>query len=223
VSATALVSVVVAVRDGEPYLAAAIESALAQTHRAIEVIVVDDGSSDGSAAVAEGFGSRVRCLRKEGRGIGAARNRGAAVANGRHLTFLDSDDLWPPDRVERLLDRVESDPGIDIAFGHELQFGPAAPGGPPHPALISGTMLARRESWERVGPFSEGAVVGEFLDWLLRARELGMREVMLPDTVLLRRVHGANHTMRHSDGLGDYARVLKASLDRRRARGGAAG
>src|SRR5262249_41927852 len=76
------VSVVVPVRDGERYLAEALDSILAQTHAPLEVIVVDDGSTDRSAEIARGFAPRVRCVSQEHRGVAAARNHGVSLARG---------------------------------------------------------------------------------------------------------------------------------------------
>src|SRR5690349_2600271 len=93
-----LVSVVIPVFDGEAYLAAAIESALAKTYARVEVIVVDDGSTDGSASVAARYD--VRLVRQSNRGVSAACNAGVEAARGELIAFLDADDLWPPERLE---------------------------------------------------------------------------------------------------------------------------
>ena len=210
-----LVSVVIAVRDGAPFLADAIDSAFGQTHHQVDVIVVDDGSQDGSAEIAERYGDRVRCVRQGALGIGAARNRGVALASG--VTFLDADDLWPADRLERLLAAFAADPSLDMAFGHAQEFRDRAQPGPPKPAHLSGSVMVRRSAWQRVGGYATQYAVGEFLDWFMRARDAGLRETMLPDTVLLRRLHATNTTGRDRSQLNAYAHVLKASLDRRRA------
>lgn len=90
-------SVVIPVRDGERYLGEAVASALAQSLPPLEVVVVDDGSSDGTRAVAEGFGASVRLLSQANAGPSAARNRGVAQARGAWVAFLDHDDRWEPD------------------------------------------------------------------------------------------------------------------------------
>lgn len=107
-------SVIIPVYNGAATLARAIESVLAQRHRAHEIIIVDDGSSDGSAEVAAGFGSAVRYVRQRNQGVSAARNRGAALASGDWLAFLDADDWYYPCRLEahaRLLERAP-----DVSF-----------------------------------------------------------------------------------------------------------
>jgi GT2 family glycosyltransferase len=77
-------------------------------------------------------------------------------------------------------------------------------------------MLIRRAAFDRVGPFLEGTAVSEGLDWLLRARELGLAEVVVDAHVQWRRVHGANNSLRRRADIGEFALTLKASLDRRR-------
>ncbi len=87
----------------------AVRSALNQTHAPLEVLVVDDGSTDDSAAVAEAFGPAVRVLRQRNQGPAAARNTGLDAARGEYIAFLDSDDLWLPDKLEKQLAAVEHD------------------------------------------------------------------------------------------------------------------
>jgi glycosyltransferase involved in cell wall biosynthesis len=230
VPAEPTVGVVIPVHDGERYLAEAIESVLAQTHRQIDVIVVDDGSSDDSAAVAESYAPRVRCFSQEAAaGIGAARNRGVEMARGAYLAFLDADDLWERRKLELQLRAFELEPRPDLVFGRMRQFKSPdlddatatrirCPDGL-QPGYLPSGLLAAREAFERVGPFATGLRVGEFIDWMARARELGLCEVVLPDHVLWRRLHGSNQGVRHRRDIADFAHVLKASLDRRRAAG----
>src|SRR5262245_16506705 len=121
-----LVSVVVTVFDGSAYLAEAIESVLTQTYDPLELIVVDDASTDPSAKIAEeaidaaGSGRLVR--RGERGGIGAARNTGVAEAAGDFLGFLDADDRFPPERTARMAARLEAEPGTDAVFGQVTEF-----------------------------------------------------------------------------------------------------
>lgn len=209
-----LVSVVMAVRDGEEFLAEAIESALAQTHRPIEIVVIDDGSKDRSAEIATSFGPTVRCTSTPPHGLPTARNAGIAAARGEYVAFLDSDDRWPADRLSAQLQAIESPPPVDMVFGHELRF--PVDGRAPVAARTGSTMLIRHEALRRVGPFATEWQLGEFLDWLLRAEELGLTTRMLSDVVVHRRVHDRNMTVRGRGSYGDYARILSRSLERRR-------
>jgi glycosyltransferase involved in cell wall biosynthesis len=221
------VSVVVPVRDCERYLAEALESVLGQTLAPAEVIVVDDGSADGTPEVIARFAGRVRALRQAPAGLAAAVNRGFEHARGAMVASLDADDLWAPDKLALQVAALEADPGLDLVLGHvELFHSPdldartrATVAGPPgvRAGFLRGAMLARREALARVGPFDTRWRIGEFVDWYARAVDAGLRMAVLPQVVLRRRIHAANTTLRAADARGDYARVVKAALDRRRA------
>jgi glycosyltransferase involved in cell wall biosynthesis len=220
-----LVSAVIPVHDAAPYISEAIESALGQTYPPAEVIVVDDGSEDGSGEVARRHEPDVTVVSQRRGGEFSARNRCLALAQGRFIAFLDADDFWAPDKLEKQL-AVLSDSEIDLAFAHARAFRSPQldPGvgrfegeGEVRPALLSGAMLARRSAFDRVGPFRPWRH-GCTLDWLTRARVIGLRERMLPDVLLHRRLHPGGHSVKDRENLSDdYARILKDSLDRRRA------
>lgn len=224
------VSVVIPVYNGERYLDAAIQSAIAQTEPPDEVLVVDDGSTDGSAAVASGFGAAVHCLSQPHAGLSAALNRGIERARGAFLAFLDADDLWVEDKLARQLDALAGDPALDAVFGHVEQFvspevppaaRPALPEGARlAPGYLAGALFIRAEAFRRVGPFDPRWQIGNFVDWYLRAQETGLRDRMLPDVVLRRRLHTDNLGIRERGQRHAYARILKAALDRRRSPGG---
>ncbi len=210
-----LVSVILPVKDGEAFLPEAIGTALGQTGVQVEIIVVEDSSRDASAEIARSYGPPVKCISTEPRGVGHARNVGLEVAGGEYVTFLDVDDLWPPDRLVTQLEAIHASPAPDLVFGHELRL--PRDGTAPRPARNTTTVLFRRSTYERVGPFPTEWHVGEFLDWLLRAQELGLTEAMLPNVVCYRRVHGGNLTIRAREDFGDYAKILGRALARRRA------
>jgi glycosyltransferase involved in cell wall biosynthesis len=223
----ARVSVLMPAYNAERYLPEALDSVLSQSRQPFEVIVVDDGSSDGTANVARGYGERIRYEHQPNAGIGAARNRGVELARGDQLAFLDADDRWEPDKLERQLAVLEAEPRPDIVLGLARQFvSPDLPAeaqarircpDEAQPGYLPSAMLVSRATFERVGPFATDLHVGEFIDWMARARELGLRELMLDTVVLWRRLHDTNQSVRHRDRMGDFAQVLKASLDRRRA------
>ena len=85
------------------------------------------------------------------------------------------------------------------------------------PGMVPGTMLIKRDAFERVGQFQGGWKVGEFIDWYARAVELNVRSLVMPKLLLWRRIHDSNQGIRERQSVTDYARVLKAKLDRRRA------
>jgi glycosyltransferase involved in cell wall biosynthesis len=221
------VTVVVPAYNAERYLAEAIASVLSQTLLPAEIIVVDDGSVDGTVGVAERFAPRVHCERQRHAGPGAARNRGVQLARGEYLAFLDADDVWPADKLEIQMRTLCAAPAPDAVFGRVTQFlSPDLPAAQAarfdcvieaRPARLAGTMLMSRETFARVGWFSEELQLGEFIDWYARATERGIRDVIVPEVVLRRRIHGTNTGILRREARSDYARVVKAALDRRRA------
>ncbi|MFC1574463.1 glycosyltransferase family 2 protein [Gemmatimonadota bacterium] len=221
-----LVSVVIPVHNGASFLAEAIESVLSQGHRPLEVIVVDDGSTDDSAGIAESFAPLVRCLRQPNLGTGAARNRGMEDAGGEFWAGLDADDLWPEGRLERQMEVFAADPTADLVTGHVSQV--ASPEldetaakrilnpRKPVPGGSFGAMVIRREAAMQVGPLATHWEVGQDMEWFLRVQEAGLRIVTLPDIVLLRRLHGENKGIRKKQFAHHRVRILKEAMDRRR-------
>ncbi len=106
------VSVIIPAYNASSTIAQTVQSVLDQTFSDIDVVVVDDGSSDDTALLALSRGGPVRCIRTTNGGVSRARNRGIAESTGRYLAFLDADDLWLPTKLERQVDLLEQDPGI---------------------------------------------------------------------------------------------------------------
>lgn len=216
---------VIAVFDGERFLAEAIASAKTQTHSPLEVIVVDDGSRDGSAELAAKLGARV--LRHPHRGVSAARNAGIAAARGDLIAFLDADDRWPVERLAVQVQRFIRRPELGFVIGRARLF---LDPGSPRPEwftddLASGesvlarlTLVARREVFERVGGFDESIDICEDFDWLARGRDAEIPYEVLDDVVLEYRVHGANTGVaRRADLERGLLRTLRSSIERKRA------
>jgi glycosyltransferase involved in cell wall biosynthesis len=225
------VAVVIPAYAAERFLAEALESVLAQTRPPAEVIVVDDGSRDGTARVAAACEGRgVRLVSQENRGGGAARNRGVALTTAPLLSFLDADDLWPSDRLERLVARLAAEPALDGVTGKVESFPSpdmseadrarlVVPVGP-QPGWLPGAILVRRSAWARVGPFDETLRNGgEFIDWVARARALGIAIGQHDALALRRRVHPASMTVRAREALEQsYLDVVRGVLARARDR-----
>ena len=225
-----LVSVVIPVRDGARYLAEAIESVLAQVDVAVDVVVVDDGSTDSSAAVAAAYAPEVRIVACAGAGPAAARNAGIREARGTDVAFLDADDVMAP---RSLSSRVEAAAAAasrpDLVWGRlrcfvspELDAREAARivcPREPLPARLAGGLLLRRSTFDTVGPMPTDLRVGELIAWAGRAYELGLTELDIPDVVVHRRLHQTNMGRTDRAARGDYARLLKQMLDRRRRAG----
>jgi glycosyltransferase involved in cell wall biosynthesis len=109
-----LVSVIIPAHNAEPFLAATVDSALAQTYSPIEIVVVNDGSTDATAEVARSFGDRIRYVEQANAGPAAARNAALRVARGEIVALLDADDLWKPERLARCAEILEQRPEIGM-------------------------------------------------------------------------------------------------------------
>lgn len=220
----AAVSVIIPAYDAERFLAEAIESVLAQGVEGLELIVVDDGSQDGTAAVARGFGPPVRVMEQENQGIGPARNTGVDVATGELLAFLDADDAWTDGSLAARLRMLSDHPDLDGVFGlvENWQDGAAAAmldvkAGVTAQGPVAGTMLIRRASFQKAGPFTD-VRLGEFIEWYARAVDAGLRFDTLQQVVLRRRVHARSTTATARDRSA-YVRAMQSIIARRRAEG----
>ncbi len=116
------VSVVIPAYNAEKYLAETIRSVLDQTYNSYEVIVVDDGSSDGTLEVARSFEPRIKALAKSNGGPASARNLAIRNSRGAYIAFLDSDDLWTPDKLERQVALLENNPAVGLTYSEALMF-----------------------------------------------------------------------------------------------------
>jgi glycosyltransferase involved in cell wall biosynthesis len=220
----ALISCVVPVFNGERYLRETLDSILGQTYAPLEVIVADDGSSDGTRAVVEAYGERVRYLHQPNGGHAAARNLGLSAARGGSVAFLDADDLWHPEKLERQMARFRQRPELDacVTFVQEFrspELGPedSSSDTEPVPGYRSVTLLARRGLFDAVGRFDPALRHGNDTDWFLRATDRGAVIELIPDVLVYRRLHDANRSRLLAEASRrEYLRIVKASLDRRR-------
>jgi hypothetical protein len=226
----ALLSVVIPVHNGARFLGDAVASVLAQSYPRLEIIVVDDGSTDEIEAAVRDLPVDVRFIRQNNRGAAAARNRGFREAAGELIAFLDVDDLWPDGALDALTRPLHEDSAVDVVHGHAQLFS-AEPGaaerqflshpGESFPYYI-GAGVYRRAALERVGLFDESLTFSEDTDWYVRAGEHGAKVERLDQTTLLVRRHDQNMTRGKSLVEVNALRVFKKVLDRRRGDNGGA-
>ena len=201
-----LVSIVVPCYDGELFLEETLRSALAQSYPAVEVIVVDDGSTDGSAEIARQF--PVRYLRQENRGLSEARNTGIRMSQGAYLVFLDADDRLLPDAIACGMDALAANPDCAVAVGDHCfiesggarlrSSGKAQPDRGHYEALLRSnfiemisSVLFRRSVFEHVGTFDRTLRVAEDYDLYLRIAR--MQAICChPEVVAEYRMHAGN-------------------------------
>jgi glycosyltransferase involved in cell wall biosynthesis len=217
-----LASVIIPVYNRERYVAQSIESALAQTYRPVELIVVDDGSSDRSGAIARSF-EAVRYIHQPNQGVAVARNTAVAAARGEFVSFLDADDVWLPGKLEVQISYLLKHPECDLVFSHVEPFIDSEVTLPSE--LISQllteetfnmiTLATRKSVFERVGWFDPSYTVGSDFEWVTRARDLGVKMWILPDVLSKRRIHDTNLSYNHEARRASVLKMMRASIGRK--------
>lgn len=224
-----LVSCIVPAFNSGRYIGEALDSILAQTYSNIEIIVSDDGSTDDTASIVARYGARVRYLKQETLGPAATRNLGTAAAKGELLAFLDADDLWHEQKLERQLDRFDVRLDLEACVTHAQMFWVPEleeeahlyrenPRSEAVPGYATTTLLAKRTVFERIGTFRTDLWFSDATEWFMRAREGGVVIELMPDVLTYHRMHERNLTRRRSEGSKvEFARIVGESLIRRRA------
>lgn len=224
-----LVSVVIPVFNGERFLREAVQSVLTQNYSPLEIIIVDDGSTDGTATVARSLPETVRYLHQSNQGAAAARNRGIEHAQGSLIAFADADDLWPEAKLELQVTYLINDTAIEIVMGRTQQVRLSATVNgetqaeefaEPAFSVNLGSAVIRKSLFERVGLFNETMRYSEDVDWFMRAREGGAAIFTIDAVTLFYRQHDENMTRGKSASDLNVLKALKKSLDRRRERTG---
>ena len=220
-----LVSVIIPVYNGARYLRAALESVFAQTYRPFEVIVVDDGSTDDSGVIAQSFPD-VHYINQANQGVAAARNNGIEAARGEFFAFLDQDDLWTPEKLKSQIALHLSNPDLGYTLTQQqffLEPGESLPAwfrkelfDSVHTGWVLGTLVVRRSAFEKIGNFATGYSAASDGDWFFRAKASGIPMDVVPELLLLKRIHGANESARAKEILSELRKVVKSSLDRHR-------
>ncbi|MFM5888849.1 MAG: glycosyltransferase family 2 protein [Dolichospermum sp.] len=220
-----LISVIIPCYNRERYLAEAIESVLDQTYPHIELIVIDDGSSDRSGEIAQSY-PLIYHYQTNG-GIGAARNAGIALANGKFLAFLDSDDIWVKDKLAKQMAIFDTNLDIEAVFGYAQNFySPELDENfrnrircPEQPiaAHLSSAMLINRSAFLRVGNFDTNLKIGPDVSWYILAMEHQLQQITIPDVVYYRRLHESNSGIKERQYANERMHLIKAKLDRQRA------
>jgi glycosyltransferase involved in cell wall biosynthesis len=222
------VSCIVPVYNGARFLAEALDSILDQNWPAHEVLVVDDGSTDATADVLRGFGSRVRVLPQSNRGPAAARNAAIVRATGSFIAFLDADDRWLPGKLDRQLARFRQRPELMICFAwfRNIRGADSLEGDPlldpafwPVTPFSPCTLLARRAVFKQVGMFDPALRRGEDTEWFARVMMKGIRYETMPDVLVERRIHEANLSRDRPPSHESVLEAIKSALDRRRQEG----
>ena len=219
---TAPVSAIIPLFNGRRFIRQAIESILAQELRPREIIVVDDGSTDGGNSQCSDY-PEVRLICQPNRGEAAARNRGIRESTQPLIAFLDQDDLWLPQKLAFQVQKLEVDPSVDMVFGQHRIFVEGNAQwfrrdllGQTLTAELPGTLVIRRTVFERVGFYREDMSLGSDIDWICRANDAGISVHLVEEVLLLRRVHQANASRDQALFTNGLLRLARASARRKR-------
>jgi glycosyltransferase involved in cell wall biosynthesis len=222
------ISVIIPVYNGEAYLAEAVESILRQNHEPLEIIIVDDGSTDNTAKIAAGLQGNFRYVQQSNSGPSAARNRGLKIAGGDLLGFLDADDLWEENKLKIQIEYFKKDPSLEIVLGFLQRMQLVSDKADPHvfkewdqPVMNMhlGSGLFRKSVFDKVGCLDESLKYCEDWDWFMRAKEKNVPMLVHQDVTYYYRRHDQNITNDSNPNYDFALKMLRQSLNRRKGQG----
>ena len=225
------VSVLIPTYNRARFLPDAIGSVLDQTFQDFELIVVDDGSTDETEELVRRF-PRARYVRQKHAGISVARNRALAEARGGLIAWLDSDDLWHREKLEKQVDYLDAHPGCRLVFCFPRYFLDMEAAAPGYEALVSelnrrgavktyiSTACIDTSLYRQIGGYSPDCPVGEDTEWLIRAATAGVDiSHCLPEALYGYRIHTEQITFGRKTRGGDYFAMIAAAIRRAKAGG----
>lgn len=214
-----LVSVIMAAYDAAEHIGEALESVLAQDWRPLEVVVVDDGSTDDTAAIVHRYPDVVY-VHQDNQGPAAARNTAAARSSGEFVANFDSDDLLPPTRIRDQVGYLLAHPEVGAVFGRQEWLN--APAWMARDSVYGdvdgiplSSVMFRRDVFFDLGGYDTSFVHGEDMDLLVRMRERGIEYRVVPEIVLYRRYEASSLTGGRP-AREPLLRSLRAKLERER-------
>lgn len=225
---TITVSVIIPVYNGERFVAEALQSVFAQTFTAYEVLVIDDGSTDGSRAlVQEAMQSQpqLRYLYQQNSGVALARNHGIRASHGELIAFLDQDDRWTAEALARQVAYHQQHLEVGYTLAQQICF--LEPGcsppkwfqlqtfGQPHVGYLPGTLMVKRAIFDQIGLFDPAIPISSDADWFARANDAQIPTYTLPQVLLERRIHNENQSQQSKQIHKELFRLLHASIKRK--------
>lgn len=220
------ISVLVPIYNAERYLAESLASITEQTLKPDEILVLNDGSTDGGPALARGIGG-VRVLDFEHRGKSAAMNDGISAASCEWIAMLDADDLWAVDKLQQQVDSLQVNPELRAIYcmveefvSPDLEPEAAArlrPAPEPVAGHTSSAALIHRSVFAETGGFDVALAVGEFIEWYSRSRDAGVPEDMIPSVLVRRRLHANNLSRSPAGQAKNLLPAIRQMILRRRA------
>ena len=225
---TPFISVIMPVYNGEAFVVAALQSIFAQNYSPLEVIVIDDGSTDTTAQLVQTLippaGVTLRYFYQPNKGQASAMNYALRLAQGEVIGFLDADDLWPPDRILPQLAHFSGSPETLIILGRFQSFVDSANVNPHEIDRINqrpyhyslGSSLFKRQAFDLIGDFDQTMLFSYDWDWHIRAQDAGIPTIIEPQISLLRRIHRNNMTRQREQGSQAIFQMLRKTRARRK-------
>ncbi|NCX94000.1 MAG: glycosyltransferase [Gammaproteobacteria bacterium] len=221
-----LVSVIIAVHNGAEHLAAAIESVLAQDYSNVEILVMNNGSTDNTETVARRY-PQVRYHELPVANLNWARNQGVEKALGAILAFLDHDDTWPKDKLRRQVNYLKTHPEVAGVIGLQQMYLDEDCPKPhwlkadflkePQTAHLPSALMVRREAFETMGCFDERYAFASDVAWFFKANDLGIKIDLMPEVLLYRRIHRANVSHKLQSLHHEYLQIIRDSVQMKRS------
>jgi len=231
--ASPLITVILPVYNGDPFLAEAIESVLQQPYRPVEIVVVNDGSTDGTATIVEHYADNKRTTivhhRQPNRGLPASLNRGLELATGEWITFIDADDCWAVDKLAVQTAHLLADPNLVAVWGSTQMFAVGDDSqrvmlGKPWHGTNLGSGLFRRSVFDHVGNFDATLDHGDDFDWYLRLKSHAeLQQLKVAEIALFYRYHGNNMWLGQPDAIRQNLQVIRKHIGRQRTTAGSPG
>ncbi len=219
-----LVSVIICVYNGAAFLADAIDCVLKQDYPEIELIVVDDGSTDNSAKIAASYPQVKLVSHTVNQGLPRTRNTGIQVAAGEYIAFLDADDFWPPNKINAQVKFHHEHPEYKYSFSMERFFWENIQEEPnwakkqafqeDHVAYCAGSMLFHKSLFDIVGQFNPEFRNGDTTEWIFRAKDQGFMGGVVKEVLLFRRIHDHNLSGEVAEEVKMLLKAVKASINR---------
>ena len=219
------VSVILIVRNGEPFIAEALGSVFRSETKPAEVLVIDDGSTDRTVEIAGGF-PRTRVVAHRATGTANARNQGIEMARGDLIAFISHDDIWEAGKLDCQVGFMRLNPEVGYTVTmvrHFLDGGARIPEGfraellgKPVPGMIPEALVARKQVFRQVGLFDSSYSVSEDTDWFARARDAKVPMAVLPRVLVSKRVHGTNASLTTPSINALLLRAMRGSIRRKR-------
>ncbi len=221
-----LVSVIVPVYNGAQFIGKAIESVLVQNYDPLEIIIVDDGSTDETANIVKSY-NNMRYIYQPNQGVATARNTGINSSRGKLIAFLDADDCWAPNKLNIQVDCLLKHPHIGCTLGRQKNFLEPGTEKPfwlmekhllkDHDGFLP-TALIRRDIFDKVGLFNPDYKISEDVEWFSRVKDASVPVMVVPEIVLYRRIHDTNLSYQLKAGDPTLLRALRASVHRKRTK-----